>query len=83
MPTLYVENIPDELYKALRERAQKNRNSMAAEVVSLLRENVPTRAELSARQGFVRKMARSRAQKVTASSSFPSAEEMVRQDRER
>ena len=29
MPTLYVENIPDDVYQALRERARSERKSMA------------------------------------------------------
>ena len=29
MPTLYVENIPDYVYQALRERARSERKSMA------------------------------------------------------
>lgn len=83
MATLYVENVPDDLYRALRSRARQNRNSMAAEVVSLLRENVPTEAELSARQAFARKLARLRSQKTLGPSLFQSAEDMIREDRER
>ena len=33
MATLYVENVPDEIYKALRKRAKANRKSIAAEVI--------------------------------------------------
>ena len=83
MATLYVENVPEDLYRALRARARQNRKSMAAEIVSLLRENVPTEAELTARQSFARKMARLRSQKATQTSLVPSAEDMVREDRER
>ena len=36
MATLYVENVPDELYEALRKRARRNRKSIAAEVLELL-----------------------------------------------
>jgi plasmid stability protein len=36
MPTLYVENVPNDLYEALRDRARRHRRSIAAEVVSLL-----------------------------------------------
>jgi plasmid stability protein len=50
MPTLFVENVPEELYEALRARAQKNRKSIAAEVLALLEENVPTPAELARRK---------------------------------
>ena len=50
MATLYVENIPDDLYEALRSRAKARRRSIAAEVLALLEENVPTARELKARQ---------------------------------
>jgi plasmid stability protein len=36
MATLYVENVPDNLYKALRKRARSQRRSIAAEVIQLL-----------------------------------------------
>ena len=49
MATLYVENVPDSIYKALRERARKNRKSIAAEVIELLEQNVPTAEELRKR----------------------------------
>jgi plasmid stability protein len=48
MAKLYVENVPDDLYKALRERARARRRSIAAEVLALLEENVPTEQELKA-----------------------------------
>lgn len=34
MATLYVENVPDDLYKALRARARERHRSIAAEVLS-------------------------------------------------
>jgi len=49
--TLYVENIPDELYDALRNRAQgPPGRSIAAEVLALLEEkySYSTRAEITA-----------------------------------
>ncbi len=36
MATLYVENVPDELYEALRKCARNQRRSIAAEVLELL-----------------------------------------------
>ena len=50
MPTLYVENVPKDLYEALRARARKNRSSIAAEVIELLEQFVPTAAELRRRR---------------------------------
>lgn len=83
MATLYVENVPEELYAALRKRAKQNRKSIAAEVIALLEENIPTARELKARQEFIRRLARLRAQPSPSPGPFPSAEEMVREDRER
>jgi plasmid stability protein len=84
MPTLYVENIPDELYQALRQRARQHRKSMAAEILQLLEENIPTAAELERRQQFLKKVEQlhSRSPKPSLQ-KFPSAEEMVREDRGR
>lgn len=67
MPTLYVENVPKELYEALRGRARKRHRSMAAEVVALLEDNIPTEKELSARRGLLRRLERLRSKKVLCS----------------
>ena len=84
MPTLYVENIPDELYEALRERARQHRKSMAAEILQLLEENIPTAAELKRRQQFLKKIEQRQARiPMSSPQRFPSAEEMLRQDRDR
>ena len=83
MATLYVENIPDDLYEALRSRAKARRRSIAAEVLALLEENVPTAKELKVRQDLVGKIIRLRAKEVAAGRAFPSSEEMIREDRER
>ncbi len=84
MPTLYVENIPDELYEALRQRARQHRKSMAAEILRLLEENIPTPAELERRQKFLKKVEQRHARSPRSSlQKFPSAEEMVREERDR
>ncbi len=83
MATLYVENVPDEIYKALRKRARANRKSIAAEVIALLEQNIPTAAELKRRQEFYDRLAELRARPPLAPGPFPSAEEMIREDRER
>jgi hypothetical protein len=79
--TLYVQNVPEELYEALRHQAQRRHRSIAAEVVSLLEENVPTARELKAREEFLRRALRIRARKPAAKGPFPSAEEMQREGR--
>jgi plasmid stability protein len=83
MATLYVENIPDDLYEALRSRAKARRRSIAAEVLAMLEENVPTARELKSRHEWVRKLARLRKRHAGSGRAFPSAEEMIREDRER
>jgi plasmid stability protein len=83
MATLYVENVPDELYKALKKRAKENQKSIAAEVIQLLRENIPTDEELKSRRRFIQVMRGLRSQPVLVKGPFKSAEEMIREDRER
>jgi plasmid stability protein len=83
MATLYVENIPEDVYTALRKRARENRSSIAAEVIALLRHNVPTSEELKQRRQFFERMAELRSRQPESSGPFPSAEDIVREDRER
>ena len=83
MATLYVENIPDDLYEALRERARGRRRSIAAEVLELLEDHVPTARELKARQDLLHRILRMHSKRVNSEHSFPSTEEMLREDRER
>jgi plasmid stability protein len=83
MATLYVENVPDDLYKALRQRARANRKSIAAEVITLLEQNIPTEEEMKRRRKFVKELERIRSSVTPRPGPFPSAEEMIREDRER
>jgi plasmid stability protein len=83
MPTLYVENVPDGLYKALRARARERHRSIAAEVLSLLEANIPTDDELRARRAFFRKVQRMQKRKLPGGRKYPSTEEMLREDRSR
>jgi plasmid stability protein len=83
MATLYVENIPDDLYEALRGRARQHRSSIAAEVLSLLEENIPTKKELKARREFVRRLEGMHSQPPASRGPFPASEEMLREDRRR
>jgi plasmid stability protein len=83
MATLYVENVPEDIYKALRKRAKQNRKSIAAEVISLLKQNIPTETELKRRREFYDRMAEFRSKAPLTPGPFPSAEEMIREDRDR
>jgi plasmid stability protein len=83
MPTLYVENVPKDVYEALRARARKNRSSIAAEVIALLKDNVPTPEELRRRKRAFEELLRLQASTPPGPGPFPSTEEMIREDRER
>ncbi|HZT30356.1 MAG TPA: hypothetical protein VFA33_10760 [Bryobacteraceae bacterium] len=83
MPTLYVENVPEELYEAIRARAQAKRTSISAEVLALLAENVPTPGEVARRKALVEQARRLRSRRPAAPGPFPSTEEMLREDRSR
>ena len=81
MATLYVENVPDDLYAALRKRAKSNGTSISAEVIGVLKQNVPTAKELARRRRFYE-----RAIEIGSRPGLrpgPSAEEMLHEDRER
>jgi plasmid stability protein len=83
MPTLYVENIPDDLYAALRKQAKLRRKSIAQEVISLLEAHVSTPQELARRRELLQKALRMSTRRTTASGPFPSSEEVLREDRAR
>lgn len=83
MPTLYVENVPRDLYEALRKRAKSQRRSMAAEVLALLERNFPTQKELKRRREFVDKLRKLDAAIPPLSGESPTSDEMIREDRAR
>ena len=82
MATLYVENVPDNLYQALREQAKRNRTSIAAEVTSLLKENVVTAQQRKDRQLWVKRLEKLHASLRGRGITIP-AEQLIREDRER
>jgi plasmid stability protein len=83
MPTLYVDNVPEDLYEALRARAQQSRKSISAEVITLLSENIPTAPELARRRKLIERAGQIRSRKPQSKGPFASAEEMLRDDRSR
>jgi len=82
MPTLYVENVPDNRYEALRKQAREHRRSIAAEVISILEATVPTEQEIQKRWEFLEYAKQMRARRPP-DGNFPSTEEMIREDRGR
>lgn len=83
MPTLYVENVPDALYKALRKQARLKRRSIAAEVIELIQGGVVTDEELKRRRRIAAELKKIRLSASPRKGPFPSAEEMIREDRQR
>jgi plasmid stability protein len=83
MATLYVENVPDELYEALRSRAKQNRKSIAGEVISLLEERIPTAAQLKKRKAFLDYVLQLKKNSPPTPGPFRSTEKVIREDRER
>lgn len=83
MATLYVENVPEDLYQALRDRARQNRRSIAAEILSMLEDNVPTKIELERRQKLFGEIQQLYSERRLSRRRFPSTEEMQREDRAR
>jgi plasmid stability protein len=83
MATLYIENVPEELYDAIRAKAKAKRKSIAAEVLVVLEQNFPTAQELKARREFLRRVKLLQSATPPGAGPFPSTEEMQREDRSR
>ena len=83
MPTLYVENVPRELYEALRQPARKQRTPLSAEVISILEASVPTASQLKARGAFFEYIKEFQKTVKRGRRPYITAEEMIREDRDR
>lgn len=81
MPSVHLKNVPEELYRSLRARARSNRRSIAAEILSLLGQAVPTAAEVRRRAALYRRIQRLRPRKGF-NATGRSAEDLLRKDRE-
>jgi plasmid stability protein len=62
--SLYFENVPDDLYEALRKRARSQLRSIAAEVIQLLELNIPTEKVLSSRPKAFAQLAKLRSSRT-------------------
>jgi plasmid stability protein len=83
MTTLHIDNFPDDLFEALKKRAQESGRSVAAEVVALLETRVSTEKELRRRRELLLRVEHLRSSCPTLPEGFPTAEEMIREDRDR
>jgi plasmid stability protein len=83
MATLYVENVPDDLYEALRAQARRENRSISAEILEMLKDNIVTEQELSRRRQILERLEKLRSIPVLPGVNYQSAEEMIREDRDR
>lgn len=81
MPTLYVRDVPSELYERLRREAASARRSLGAETIELLRRSLAPTHGVTLEQ-FLQGADRIRAQHPLPPGSHTAAE-LIREDRER
>ena len=81
MPTLYVRDVPAELYERLRHEAAAARRSLSAETIELLRRGLSPRSGVSLER-LLEGADRIRAGHALPAGS-PAAAELIREDRER
>jgi hypothetical protein len=83
MATLQIENVPDDLLEAIEEYAKSNHSTIGDEILQRLRVSFPTKADLAKRQERMKRFLELQRSKPPGDGPFPSAEEMVREDRDR
>jgi len=81
MPTLYVRDVPAELYERLRREAASARRSLSAETIELLRRSLSPRPGISLAE-LLEGADRIRAEHPLPAGS-PTAAELIREDRDR
>jgi plasmid stability protein len=81
MPTLYVRDVPSELYEQLRREAAASRRSLSAETIELLRRALAPVGGVSLEQ-LIAGADRIRSDHPLPSGA-PTAAELIRQDRDR
>ena len=80
MATLYVRNVPDDLYEQIRARAEVSSHSLSAEVVVLLRAALE---EKRASVGEMLNEIRRRSSFRPAEAGLPDSTTLMREDRNR
>jgi len=81
MPTLYVRDVPSELYERLRHEAASARRSLSAETIELLRRALAPGRGVSMEE-LIGDADRIRA-RHSLPAGAPTAAELIREDRER
>lgn len=80
MATLYVRDVPDDLYERLREQARSSRRSIGATTIDLLRAELPERRNSLT---IAEWLERARAMRERSAPSTVSAADLIREDRDR
>jgi plasmid stability protein len=88
MATLYVRNLPDDLYERLQELAKAENRSINAQVITLLQQALPTQTVETEdrRRKDVPKLLgeiRLRREQRSAEAEWPDSTELIREDRAR
>ncbi len=81
MATLYVRDVPDELYERLREQARASRRSIGATAIELLRAELPERRNGLTISEWLERTREMRARQKP--SQGPTVVEDIRADRDR
>jgi antitoxin FitA len=78
--TLYVRDVPDDLYERLREEARNSRRSIGATAIELLRAELPERRNSLTISEWLE---RAREMRERSSPATDSAADLIREDRDR
>ena len=79
VPTLYVRNVPRDVYRRLQDRARRNSRSLNAEALDILSAAAAPEPSETAIVDRLREIAR----EIDLRPDAPKPEELIRQDRER
>jgi plasmid stability protein len=83
MATFQIANMPDDLLEAIQDRAKKDKISAEAAVLDVLATMFPTKTQLAARRQRMEKFLELQKKRSAGEKPFSTAEEMVREDRNR
>jgi antitoxin FitA len=88
MATLYVRNLPDDLYAKLQELAASQHRSINAQVITLLKQSLATERQPRVdheQQNVIKLLEESRSRRRVNPADFglPDSTEMIREDRDR
>lgn len=83
MPALYIQNFPEDTYAALKRAAKRQHTSMAGLVIDALSTLFPSDEVIEARRAAWHRLRERRNCPPPGQGPFPTAEEMIREDRQR